>query len=107
MGTTGFATNMAYSVILPSIASCHDFLKLQTVHFVSYFIRRRHRSLILRTDDLMLLPGAMNEVNPALNISDETIESLVSTFVRLREVLLSTSFLSSFHLPHLFASLHH
>ena len=74
-------------------------LKLQTVNFVPYLARRRHRSLILRTDDLMLLPGAMNEVNPALNISDETIESLVSTFVRLREVLLSTSFLSSFHLP--------
>lgn len=33
----------------------------------------------------------MNEVNPALNISDETIENLVSAFVRLREVLISTS----------------
>ncbi|KAF8322551.1 DnaJ-domain-containing protein [Clavulina sp. PMI_390] len=33
---------------------------------------------------------AMNEVNPALNISDETIENLVGTFVRLREVLLTT-----------------
>lgn len=34
----------------------------------------------------------MNEVNPALNISDVTIESLVSTFVKLREVLLSEYF---------------
>ncbi len=35
--------------------------------------------------------GAMNEVNPALNISDDTIESVIGSFVRLREILLSTS----------------
>lgn len=47
---------------------------------------------------LLVLSGAMNEVNPALNISDETIESLVSTFVKLREVLLSTSICNPVHL---------
>jgi len=33
--------------------------------------------------------GAMNEVNPALNISDDTIESVIGSFVRLREILLT------------------
>jgi len=32
---------------------------------------------------------AMNDINPALNVRDDTIESLVNTFVRLREILLT------------------
>ncbi|KAF8340021.1 uncharacterized protein EI90DRAFT_2907896 [Cantharellus anzutake] len=32
---------------------------------------------------------AMNELNPALNISDDTIESVIRSFARLREILLT------------------
>jgi len=32
---------------------------------------------------------AMNEVNPALNVSDDTMESIIGSFVRLREILLT------------------
>lgn len=40
--------------------------------------------------DLIFFIGAMNEVNPALNVSDDTMESIIGSFVRLREILLST-----------------
>lgn len=63
--------------------------------FLSRFLDALNPSvafLFLYVTYSMFSTGAMNEVSPALNISGETIETLVSTFVKLREVLMSTFF---------------
>lgn len=37
-----------------------------------------------------VLAGALNEVNPALNMGEESVESLINSFRALRELILGT-----------------
>lgn len=43
----------------------------------------------VKTLDLSIPPDAVNEVNPNLNLHDDTIESVIGTFRKLRNVVLS------------------
>jgi hypothetical protein len=38
---------------------------------------------------MSIAPDAVNEINPNLNLHDDTIESVIGTFRRLRSVVLS------------------
>ena len=68
-----------------------DFQMLRTFLRATRFQRL---SSVTIAHHMLNFAGAMNDINPALNVRDDTIESLVGTFVRLREILLSMSLIT-------------